>query len=72
MAGRHLSWLTVSRSVRLALGVALIVNEGIIRPTAQLDVLATGIGLLGLPDVVRFDRWLSKAQQASNDDELVQ
>lgn len=63
----------MSRSTRLALGVALIINEGIVRESAQLDVLVTGLGLLGLPDVIRFDRWLSKASETMrDDDELVQ
>jgi hypothetical protein len=49
-----------SALVRLGLGVALVVNEGLIRETAQLDVLAAGLGLLLTPEAVKFDRWLSR------------
>lgn len=50
----------VSALVRLSLGVALVVNEGLIRETAQLDVLAAGLGLLAMPEAYKFDRWLAR------------
>lgn len=56
-------WVALHGLVRLSLGVALIVNEGIVRPQAQIDVLATGLSLLVLPEAVRFDRWLIRARK---------
>lgn len=52
------TWTTFSRFVRLTLGVALIVNEGMVRTSAQWDVLMVGLGLLTGPEAIRFDRWL--------------
>lgn len=46
--------------VRMLLGVALLVNEAIVREEAQIDVLAAGLSLLVLPEAVRFDRWMAR------------
>jgi hypothetical protein len=58
-------WVTFERAIRFALGAALIIHEGIIRPTAQVEVLATGLGLLAAPDLIRFDRWMERLRQAA-------
>lgn len=50
----------MERSVRFLLGCGLIIHEAIIRQNAQPYVLACALGLLGLPDMLRLDRWLDR------------
>ncbi len=50
-------WTTFERLVRFSLGASLIVHEGFVRSAAQPALLAAALGLLGLPDLVRFDLW---------------
>lgn len=53
-------WTAFHGLVRMSLGVALIVHEGMIREQAQLDVIAAGLSLLVLPEAVKFDRWMAR------------
>ena len=53
-------WTALHGLVRLSLGAALLVHEGMVRERAQWDVLVAGLGLLTLPDAVRFDRWMGR------------
>jgi len=66
-------WTALHGLVRLSLGAALIVHEGMVRERAQWDVLVAGLGLLTLPDAVRFDRWMGRlralAAAETNQDE---
>ena len=66
-------WTALHGLVRLSLGAALIVHEGMVRERAQWDVLVAGLGLLTLPDAVRFDRWMGRlralATAETNQDE---
>lgn len=50
-------WTTFERLVRFSLGASLIIHEGFVRSAAQPALLAAALGLLGLPDLVRFDLW---------------
>ena len=54
------SWVTIERVSRFSLGVALIAWHGFAKEVPSRDVLATGLALLALPDLVRFDRWLDR------------
>lgn len=69
MTRRRPSFAALSAVVRLSLGVALVVHEGMIREQAQLDVLFLGASLLALPEAVKFDRWLTRLRALAVADE---
>jgi hypothetical protein len=58
----RISWTTFERAVRFLLGVGLIVYEVLQPEPAQVEVLVVAVALLGLPDAIRFDRWIAKEE----------
>lgn len=56
------TWTTVERCVRFTLGVALVIEETL-RPAPRPELLAVALGLVGLPDMLRLDQWLTRARK---------
>lgn len=49
--------MLLSGWARVGLGVALFIHEGMVRESAQPEVLIAAGGLLLMPEAKKFDQW---------------